>query len=191
MAARPREDRVVRAKRVCREHDICRGLLRLARQAAGGAARTPSRARRSAPQSAICESEWLRASARRKAYELEVAGEACEAGVKGRVARSREPVANGARRSWRAYRRSPTRRSTEHPAEALAQRQPAKGPVDATIVDAARENPTDGGRMLAAVASRELGRPLAQACSARHVLAAAPYSATDRCIAVDDRASPA
>jgi putative transposase len=42
------------------------------------------------------------------------------------------------------------------------QRQPAKGPVDGAIVELARQNPTDGTRMAAALASRELARQVSR-----------------------------
>ena len=81
-----------------------------------------------------------------------------------RVARSRELVARGRRPAVVArvmqvtrqaiYRAPKPRRSP--------QRQPAKGPVDATIVEVARQNPTDGTRMVAALASRELGRQISR-----------------------------
>lgn len=81
-----------------------------------------------------------------------------------RVARSRELVARGRRPAVVArvmqvtrqaiYRTSKPRRSP--------QRQPAKGPVDETIVAVARDNPTDGTRMVAALASRELGRKVSR-----------------------------
>ena len=53
--------------------------------------------------------------------------------------------------SRQAIYRTPKRR----PARA---RRPVTYPVDRAIVDVARENPTDGTRMVAAMASRELGR---------------------------------
>lgn len=40
------------------------------------------------------------------------------------------------------------------------QRKPASGLVDTTIVKVAKDNETDGSRMVAAMASRELGRPV-------------------------------
>ena len=77
-----------------------------------------------------------------------------------RVARSREQIARGRRpavvaRVMQVNRsglyRSPKRRGRPR-------RGPAVGPVDRTIVAVARENPTDGTRMVAALASRALGR---------------------------------
>jgi len=79
-----------------------------------------------------------------------------------RVARSRELVAAGRKPAVVArvagvsrqaiYRKPKPRRSP--------QRRPASGPVDEAIVEVARANPTDGTRMVAAVASRRLGRPV-------------------------------
>ncbi len=80
--------------------------------------------------------------------------------MKERVARSRELVAKGRRPAVvarvmqvtrQAIYRTPKRRPT------MARRPPA-GRVDRLVVEVARENPTDGTRMVAALASRELGR---------------------------------
>jgi len=80
--------------------------------------------------------------------------------VSERVARSRELIAKGRRpavvaRVMQINRtglyRAPKRRGSPR-------RGPAVGPFDRTIVAVARENPTDGTRMVAALASRELGR---------------------------------
>lgn len=77
-----------------------------------------------------------------------------------RVARSRELIARGRRpavvaRVMQVHRtglyRVPKRRGRPR-------RGPAVGAVDRAIVQVARENPTDGTRMVAALASRELGR---------------------------------
>ena len=79
-----------------------------------------------------------------------------------RVARSRELVAAGRRPavvarvagvSRQAIYRSPTPRRAP-------QRRPPSGPVDEAIVEVARDNPTDGTRIVAALASRKLGRPV-------------------------------
>jgi putative transposase len=80
--------------------------------------------------------------------------------VSERVARSRELIAKGRRPAvvarvmqvnrsglYRAPRRRPPRT-----------RRPPIDPVDRAIVEVARQNPTDGTRMVAALASRELGR---------------------------------
>jgi putative transposase len=83
-------------------------------------------------------------------------------GLSVRVARSRELVAAGrkpavvarvARISRQAIYRKPKPRR-------LPQRRPAAGPVDEAIVEVAKANPTDGTRMVAALASRRLGRPV-------------------------------
>ncbi len=80
--------------------------------------------------------------------------------MKERVARSRELVAKGRgpavvarvmQVTRQAIYRTPKRRPT------MARRPPA-GRVDRLVVEVARENPTDGTRMVAALASRELGR---------------------------------
>jgi putative transposase len=79
-----------------------------------------------------------------------------------RVARSRELVAAGRRPAVVArvagvsrqaiYRKPRPRRPP--------QRRPPSGPVDAAIVEVATANPTDGTRMVAALSSRRLGRPV-------------------------------
>jgi putative transposase len=79
-----------------------------------------------------------------------------------RVARSRELVAAGrkpavvarvARVSRQAVYRTPKPRRPP-------QRRPPSGPVDEAIVEVAKANPTDGTRMVAALTSRRLGRPV-------------------------------
>jgi putative transposase len=84
--------------------------------------------------------------------------------VSARVARSRELVARGARPaavarvlqiSRQAIYRTPARR----PAKARRHGPPAN-PVDKAIVDVALANQTDGYRMVAALASRKLGRAI-------------------------------
>ena len=79
-----------------------------------------------------------------------------------RVARSRELVAAGRKPAVVArvagvsrqaiYRKPKPRRPP--------QRRPPSGPVEAAIVAVAKANPTDGTRMVAALASRRLGRPV-------------------------------
>jgi putative transposase len=79
-----------------------------------------------------------------------------------RVARSRELVAAGRKPAVVArvagvsrqaiYRKPKPRRPP--------QRRPASGPVAAAIVEVARVNPTDATRMVAALTSRRLGRPV-------------------------------
>jgi putative transposase len=80
--------------------------------------------------------------------------------VRARAARSRELIAKGRRpavvaRVLQVNRsglyRTPKRRPK-------ATRRPLTDPVDRLIVEVARANPTDGTRMVAAFASRELGR---------------------------------
>jgi putative transposase len=77
-----------------------------------------------------------------------------------RVARSRELVAEGhttavvartAQISRQVIYKTPTPRKAP-------QRRPASGPVDTAIVEVAKDNPTDGTRMVAAMTSRALGR---------------------------------
>jgi putative transposase len=84
--------------------------------------------------------------------------------VRERVARSRELVARGRRPAAVARVMQVTRQAiyrTPKPRRP-PQRQAAKGPVDATIVAVARDNPTDGTRMVAALTSRELGRKVSR-----------------------------
>jgi putative transposase len=84
--------------------------------------------------------------------------------VRERVARSRELVARGrrvatvarvAQISRQAVYRTPRRRADSGP-------RPVSGPVDRAIARVARANPTDGTRMVAALASRDLGRPVSR-----------------------------
>jgi len=82
--------------------------------------------------------------------------------VRARAARSRELIAKGRKpavvaRVLQVNRtglyRTPQRRPK-------ATRRPLTDPVDRLIVEIARANPTDGTRMVAALASRELGRQI-------------------------------
>jgi len=84
--------------------------------------------------------------------------------VRQRVTRSRELVAKGRRPasvarvmqiSRQAIYRTPKRRPP-------AQRRPATGTVDRAIVEVAKDNPTDGTRMVAALTSREIDRPISR-----------------------------
>ena len=79
-----------------------------------------------------------------------------------RVARSRRLVARGRKVavvarvmqvSRQAIYRTPRRRTDAGP-------RPVSGAVDRAIVQVAKDNPTDGSRMVAALTSRELGRPV-------------------------------
>lgn len=77
-----------------------------------------------------------------------------------RAARSRELIAKGKRpavvaRMLQVNRSGLYRTPKRRPAAA---RRPLTDPVDRLIVEVARANPTDGTRMVAALASRELGR---------------------------------
>jgi putative transposase len=80
--------------------------------------------------------------------------------VRTRAARSRELIAKGRRpavvaRVLQVNRSGLYRTPKRRPA---ATRRAVVDPVDRLIVDVARANPTDGTRMVAALASRELGR---------------------------------
>jgi putative transposase len=84
--------------------------------------------------------------------------------VRERVARSRELVARGrkaavvarvAKISRQAIYRTPKRRRDPGP-------RPASGSLDRAIVAVARSNPTDGTRMVAALTSRQIGRPVSR-----------------------------
>ena len=79
-----------------------------------------------------------------------------------RVARSRQLVARGRKVavvarvmqvSRQAIYRTPRRRTDPGP-------RPVSGTVDRAIVEVARQNPTDGSRMVAALSSRELRQPV-------------------------------
>jgi putative transposase len=81
-----------------------------------------------------------------------------------RVARSRVLVAAGRRPavvarvagvSRQAIYRKPNPRRPPR-------RRPPSGPVDEAIVEVAKANPTDGTRMVAALTSRQLGRPVSR-----------------------------
>ena len=81
-------------------------------------------------------------------------------GVRTRAARSRELIAEGRRpsvvaRVLQVNRSGLYRTPKRRPAAA---RRAVIDPVDRLIVEIARANPTDGTRMVAALASRELGR---------------------------------
>ena len=82
-------------------------------------------------------------------------------GVRQRVARSRELVAAGrpaatVARVARISRQALYRRPRQPP---QGRRRPLSE-SDRVVLDVARENPTDGTRMVAALAGRELGRPV-------------------------------
>jgi putative transposase len=82
--------------------------------------------------------------------------------VRLRVARSREVVAAGYRlavvaRVARVSRQALYRRPGRRP---RAAGPGATSPDDLVIVEVARANPTDGSRMVAALARRQLGRPI-------------------------------
>lgn len=74
-----------------------------------------------------------------------------------RVARGRKVavVARVMKVSRQALYRTPKRRPA-------AQKRPATGMVDRAIVEVAKANPTDGTRMVAALTSRELKRPVSR-----------------------------
>jgi putative transposase len=80
--------------------------------------------------------------------------------VRARAARSRELVAKGRRPAVVArvlqVNRSGLYRTPKRPPKTT--RRAVVDPVDRLIVEVARDNPTDGTRMVAALASRELGR---------------------------------
>jgi putative transposase len=84
--------------------------------------------------------------------------------VRERVTRSRELVAKGRRPASvarvmgitrQAIYRTPKRRTDPGP-------RPVSGPVDEAIVEVAKQNPTDGTRMVAALTSREIGKPISR-----------------------------
>ena len=81
-----------------------------------------------------------------------------------RVARSRRLVARGRKvavvaRVMQISRQAIYRTPKSRPA---VTRRPATGTVDRVIVEVARANPTDGTRMVAALTSRELNRPISR-----------------------------
>ena len=85
-------------------------------------------------------------------------------GVRERVARSRRLVAGGRKvavvaRVMQISRQAIYRVPKTRPA---ATRRPATGTIDRVIIEVARANPTDGTRMVAALASREIDRPISR-----------------------------
>jgi putative transposase len=87
--------------------------------------------------------------------------------VRQRVARSRELVAAGYRPAVVARVAKITRQAlyrTPRPRTAPQRRPPAEGPVEQAMVETAKENPTDGYRMVWALTRRKLGRSTASAC---------------------------
>jgi len=82
--------------------------------------------------------------------------------VRRRVARSRELVARGHRPGTVARVMGISRQAIYRPRKArpVAAGPGRAGPDDTAIVEVARANPTDGTRMVAAMATRELGRPV-------------------------------
>jgi putative transposase len=64
-------------------------------------------------------------------------------------------VARVMRVSRQAIYRTPRRRTDPGP-------RPVSGEVDEAIVEVAKQNPTDGTRMVAALTSREIGRPISR-----------------------------
>ena len=99
----------------------------------------------------------------RKTYDLEVAGKLLrdwELSV--RVARARELVAEGDQATAAARIAQISRQAIYKTPQ---RRPPAAGPGrpgadDAAIVEIAKAHPTDGTRMVAAIASRQLGEPV-------------------------------
>jgi putative transposase len=84
--------------------------------------------------------------------------------VRERVARSRTLIARGRgpavvarvmQVSRQALYRTPKRRTDPGP-------RPVSGPIDEAIVEVARANPTDGTRMVAALTSRQIGKPISR-----------------------------
>ena len=73
------------------------------------------------------------------------------------VARGRKPavVARVMQITRQAIYRTPKPRTRPGP-------RPARGTVDRAIVEVARQNPTDGTRIVAALASRQIGRPISR-----------------------------
>lgn len=81
-----------------------------------------------------------------------------------RVARSRKLVTEGyptatTARVMQVSRQAIYRTPKQRPA---AIRRPATGTVDRAIVEVAKANPTDGTRMVAALTSREIDRPISR-----------------------------
>jgi len=145
---------------LCREHDIAESLLRKWREQflAAGAERLQGRQERTEADELRRQIARLERALGRKTMEVEVAGGALAGlGVRQRVARSRELVAQGrpaavVARVAGISRQAIYRRPKRPPA---GQRRPLDA-TDRVVLEVARENPTDGTRMVTALASREL-----------------------------------
>ena len=144
---------------LCREHDIADSLLRKWREQflAAGAERLSGKTERTETDELRRQISRLERALGRKTMEVEVAGELLRMGVSMRVARSRELVAQGrpaavVARVAGISRQAIYRRPARPP---KGQRRPL-GAVDEVVLEVARANPTDGTRMVAALAGREL-----------------------------------
>ena len=163
-----RGDRAVRD--VCREYEIAETLYYQWRERLleGGKAALANPREKTAEHTEIAELKrkvgQLERALGRKTYELEVAGEALRGlGVSVRVARSRALVGRGYRPTTVAQVLRVSRQAFYR---SISKRPRAAGPVgagrpaDEQIVEVVKNNPTDGTRMVAAPASRQLGQPV-------------------------------
>ena len=156
---------------LCREHDIAESLLRKWREQflAAGAERLSGQGRAHRGRRAAPPGRPARAGA--GAQDDGGGGRGgtlAGMGVSMRVARSRELVAQGRPAALVARvagisRQAIYRRPSAPP---KGQRRPLDA-IDRVVLDVARANPTDGTRMVAALASprRRRGRSTASACS--------------------------
>ena len=146
---------------LCREHEIADSLLSVS-GASSSSRPAPSvcRARRSGPRPTSCAARspaWSGRWAARR-WRSRSRGNSCGAGSE--TARRPVPRAGRARPPRRLGRaRGRDQPPGDLPAPASARRPVSAAPLDATdrvVLDVARANPTDGTRMVAALASREL-----------------------------------
>jgi transposase len=155
-----RGDRSIRD--VCREHGIAETLYYSWRDKLleGGKQTLAGKEERASERDLKKRIRELERALGRKTYELEIAGEHCGTWTED----ARRQVPRAGRQGAKARGRGA--RDADQPAGDLPkprrapQRCPPKGPVDRAIVEVAKQNPTDGTRMVAALTSREIGKPV-------------------------------
>jgi len=159
-----RGDRSVRD--VCREHDVAEALYYSWRDKIleGGRAALAGKDERQAEKELRRKIGELERGLGRKTYELDIA-EALRGRERGSASPgpadsspvAASPAVVGARDADQPPGDPP------HPeARPAAGRRPATGTIDRAIIEVARANPTDGTRMVAALTSRGLERPISR-----------------------------
>jgi transposase len=152
---------------LCREHDIADSLLRKWREPflAAGAERLQGTTERTEAGELRRQISRLERALGREAMEVEIAGGTLAGlGVRQRVARSRELVAHG--RPAVVARVAGISRQAIYgrPARAAGRAASPAGRCDRAVLEVARENPTDGSRMVAAPAGSPVPS-IASGCS--------------------------